>query len=292
VRALVRLAQGRPAAEILPLLPEDGSGELRRLVEAAPLWREAQGSVPEGAVAGLEGLPERSTLAQLALALAYLRAGDETKAEQVAAAVLGRVPGQPTAVALRAKAGGAAVASPAEAGAPAEGKAAEGKAAEGKAAEGKAPAEGKAAEGKVPAEGKAAATDDAAGDAKADGAGKGGKTESTDSLIERGCRLVESGQASEGLEVLRKAKARRANDLDLLLCIGKGYAKQGRTRDALSAYEDALSVSPRFAEALRSAAKAADQLGETDKAVRYYRRFLQERPGDAKAVAYIEAHGG
>ncbi len=269
VRALVRLAQGRPAVEIVPLLPEDGSGELRRLAEAAPLWRDPTDPVPEGAVGGLEALPERGTLAELALALAYLRAGDETRAKEVADAVLGRVPGQPTAVALRARASGAPVPQP------------EGKAPEGKAPEGKAP-EGKAPEGKAP--------DDATEPGKPDG--KPARAESVDALIDRGCRLVESGEAGEGLEVLRRAKARRPGDLDLLLCIGKGHAKQGRTRDALVAYEDALRVSPRFANALQSAAKAADKLGETEKAVRYYRRFLAERPGDAKAVAYIEAHGG
>lgn len=278
VRALVRLAQGRTAAEIVPLLPESGSDELRRLVEAGPLWHDALAPVPEGVVGGLEGLPERSTLAQLALALAYLRAGDEAKAQQMAEGVLGRVPNQPTALALRAKATGAAVASAGGA----EGKVVEGKAVE----EGKAPEEGKAVEGKA-VEGKA--PEDAG---KSDGGGKsGGKAESTDSLIDRGCRLVESGDAGEGLDVLRRAKARRANDLDLLVCIGKGLAKQGRLRDALESYEDALRVSPRFAEALQSAARAADKLGETDKAVRYYRRLLAERPGDAKALAYVEAHG-
>jgi cytochrome c-type biogenesis protein CcmH/NrfG len=116
--------------------------------------------------------------------------------------------------------------------------------------------------------------------------------ESVDSLIDRGCRLVESGDAGEGLDVLRKAKARRASDPDLLVCIGKGYAKQGRTRDALEAYDDALRVSPRFAAALQGAARAADKLGETAKAVDYYRKFLSVRPGDDKALAYIKAHGG
>jgi predicted Zn finger-like uncharacterized protein len=274
VRALVRLAQGLPAAEILPLLPEDDSGELRQLVEAAPLWRDPAGPMPAGVVAGLEALPERTTLAELALALAYLRAGDEAKAQQVADAVLGRVPGQPSALALRAKAGGAAVGSPP---AESEGKATEGKATEGKATEGKA-TEGKATEADpVKPEGSGAAKP---------------KVESVDSLIDRGCRLVESGDAGEGLDVLRKAKARRASDPDLLVCIGKGYAKQGRTRDALEAYDDALRVSPRFAAALQGAARAADKLGETAKAVDYYRKFLSVRPGDDKALAYIKAHGG
>jgi tetratricopeptide (TPR) repeat protein len=274
VRALVRLAQGRPAKDILGLLPEDGSGELRRLVEAAPLWRDPTAALPEGAVAGLEGLPERSTLAQLALALAYLRAGDETRAQQVADGVLSRVPAQPTALALRAKAGGGPVTSP--------------------AGEAETPAKGKT-EGKAPADTKAEGTPETKASeapSKPDGGSKAPRTESTDALIDRGCRLVESGDAGEGLEVLRKAQARRANDLDLLVCIGKAHAKQGRPREALESYEDALRAAPRFAEALQSAARVADKLGDTDKAKKYYRRLLAERPGDAKALAYLEAHGG
>lgn len=262
VRGLVRLAQGRPGSEILPLLPEEGSAELRQLVAAAPLWRDPSGAVPPGLVAGIEGLSDRGTLAELALVLAYSRAGDDTKALELAQRVLARVPAQPTALAVQAK-HDAAIGSPA------------------------APPEGETEEGATEAPDK-----DPAGTKSGPPAKPVVRTESVDSLIERGCQLVDSGDVSEGLEVLRKAKVRRSTDLDLLSCMGNGHLKQGRTREALKAFDSALRVSPRFAEALQGAARAADKLGETEDAVRYYRRLLTVRQGDPAARAYIEAHGG
>lgn len=286
VRAWLRLAQGRSAEEILPLLPEDGSGELRRLVAAAPLWRDAGAPVPEGVIAGLEGLPERTALAELALALAYLRAGDEAKALQSAAAVLDAVPDQPTALALRASAGGTTVA--AEAGGVAEGS--------GTGTGTGGDDEGSGDDGTGSSSGgdeevaKDTAPDDDGGDDGGSSAPKP-RVESIDSLIGRGCDQVESGDVGGGLELLRKAKARRPRDLDVLLCMGIGHAKQGKTSQALEDFESILSRSPNFAPALKQAAKAADKLGKTDKAVRYYRTLLGSRPGDPTALEYVEKHG-
>lgn len=271
VRALLRLSQGRPPGEIVPLLPEDGSGELRQLVQAAPLWREPTDPVPAGVIDGLAGLPDKSALAELALALGYLRAGDETRALQLAEGVLARVPAQPTALAVKAKASAASPTSP-----------------EPPADDGKAPPPGDDAGTPAPAEGKP--SEDSPEDPEPDEP-KPAKTESVDSLIERGCRLVESGDASDGLELLRKAKARRSKDLDLLVCMGQGHAKQGRHRDALSSYDAALAISPRFAAALAGAARACDKLGDTKRAVDLYRRLLSVRPGDPKALAYVQEHG-
>ncbi len=275
VRARLRLAQGRPAAEILPLLPDDGSGELRKLVEAASLWRDPSAPVPSGVISGLEALGERSVLAELVLGLAYVRAGDETKASSLAQGVLARVPGQPTAVAI----GGGAPA-PVAAGSGDGGGGSTGGDADG----GGDGSTGSQADGK--ADGDAPAADD----------GKAAtpkvKAESVDSLIERGCSLVEDGDAGAGLDLLRKARSRRPGDLDMLLCTGMAHSKQGRTQKALDAYESALKRSASFAPALRAAAKAADKLGQTDKALRYYRRLLAQRPGDTAAKAYIESHGG
>ncbi|MCH9683391.1 MAG: zinc-ribbon domain-containing protein [Deltaproteobacteria bacterium] len=292
VRARMRLAQGRPAAEILPLLPEDGSGELRQLVAAAPLWREPDGPMPEGVVAGLSGLPERSALGELALSLAYFRADDPTNAAARAQAILDVVPGQPTAFALHALA--TAASGPEASLGDGSGDGATGEGATGAGATGD------------PSSGGTATDDGAAGSGTTGGGATGddgdleiiedddepaAKVESTDSLIDRGCDLVESGDANGALELLRRAKARRPGDLDMLLCTGMAHARKGRTRKALQTYEQALRRSSNFVAALLEAAKAADKLGETEKALNYYRRVLGQRPGDAKAKAYVDAHG-
>lgn len=296
VRARLRLAQGRPPAEILPLLPKDGSGELRQLVMAAPLWRDPSAPIPSGVIDGLEGLSERSVLTDLVLGVAYLRAGDRDKAGALAQAVLGRVPEQPTAVALRTRVEGSAAPDPAGV-----------SAAVASGSGGEAPA-GSGTEATSGSSGETAGSDDT--DASTESASSTGgeapakergsssgtskpavKLESVDSLIDKGCTEVESGNVSAGLDLLRKAKSRRPGDLDLLLCTGQGYAKQGNTQRALRAYEAALRRSPSFASALREAARAADKLGDKDKALRYYRRLLSQRPGDSAARAYIEKNG-
>ncbi len=299
VRARVRLARGRPAAEILPLVPDDGSGELRQLVEASPLWREPEGPVPEGTVAGLRALPQRGALAEVTLSLAYLRSGNAAKAADHAQLVLDVVPGQPTAFALRAAANEAGQGTePAATGSSGDlilddeddsgtgGDPPPGADASTTAGSGSA-----GSTGREPVGDPAAGTADDARGATPSPTEPPVKAESTDSLIERGCELVESGSATEGLELLRRAKARRPGDLDMLLCTGMAHAAKGRTRQALQTYELALRRSTNFAAALRQAAKAADKLGETEKALNFYRRLLGQRPGDAAAKAYVEAHG-
>lgn len=274
VRARLRLAQGRPATEILPLLPEDGSGELVQLVAAAPLWRDAKAPVPDGVIAALQALPERSVLAELTLALAFLRAGDEAKALETADGVLAAVPGQPTAAALRARAGGAPVVG---AGDDASGTGAD--------------EAGSGEDGEETPAGDSAGAPADGGDTKAPADSPKPKVESIDSLIERGCDQAENGDVDSGLELLRKAKARRPRDLDVLLCTGIGHARQGKTSTALQDFESILSSAPNYAPALKQAAKAADKLGQTEKAVRYYRALLGQRPGDSTAIKYLEAHG-
>ncbi|MEM7158738.1 MAG: zinc-ribbon domain-containing protein [Myxococcota bacterium] len=292
VRARMRLAQGRPAAEILPLLPEDGSGELRPLVDAAPLWRDPAAALPDGVIAGLEGLPERSALAQLTLAVAYKRAGDEAKARTVAQAVLDKVPGQPTAMALVK--GGAAGSTPSVAGTATAGTPTP-------AGTGAQPPPKDSEGGAETAAGSTTGGSETAGDSGSGGAAESEsgkapaarkpKTESVDSLIGRGCDAVDSGDVKNGLELLRKAKARRPGDLDLQLCMGLAQAKQGRTGQALESFEKILRKSPSFAPAVRQAAKAAAKMGQTSKAVGHYRKLLELRPRDPTALAYVEKHG-
>ncbi|MEX1365439.1 MAG: tetratricopeptide repeat protein, partial [Nannocystaceae bacterium] len=286
VRARLRLAQGRPAAEILPLLPEGDDGSLRSLVAAASLWRDPEAPVPQGVIAAFEAMSERDVLAELTLAVGYLRAGDEAKALAGAQRVLEAVSGQPTALAVAQRAGGILVGDPAD------------------ASVGSGSGDGSGTEAATPSTGTGGATEDGSddadpstGDAGTEDAGASStkpaapKAESIDSLIGRGCDEVESGDVAAGLELLRKAKARRPRDLDVLLCTGIGHAKQGKTSTALSDFEAILQRSPSFAPALRQAANAADKLGQTDKAVRYYRKLLGQRPGDPKAIAYVEEHG-
>jgi predicted Zn finger-like uncharacterized protein len=276
-RARLRLVEGRPAEEIVALLPE-GADELRHVVTGAPLWRDADARVPEGVISGLEALEQPSVTGRLVLALAYVRSGDREGASRVVDGVLLRSPAQPAALALQAALR-------------------EGSDAQAKKDEPESDATPKA---DVVAD--AGATKDAGATQDA-GATKepkksGGATKATtaglsvDRLIDRGCELVDSGKSSEGIEVLKSAEQRRPTDLDVLVCLGLAYSKQGQHASALRYFERALARNSGYGAALRGAARAAKGAGNTQKAVEYYQRVLKAEPRNAEARAYVDAQGG
>ncbi len=264
-RARLRLVQGRPQAEIVALLPESGADELRALIKAGPLLRDADARVPDGLIADLSALEAPSNLARLVLALAYLRSGDEKGAEQALAPALDEIGGQPTAralvAAIAARQGANDEASPDDS----------------------SGGEGGKADVDVEIE-------DAPSEEKAPERPAGPRI-SIDVLIDRGCGKVESGDAKGGIELLTQAHERRPSDLDVMICLGEGYRKLGSHGAALKWFERALGRNSSFPAALRGAARAAAKTGNEAKALKYYRRVLDGEPSNAEARAYIDAHG-
>lgn len=271
-RARLRLAQGRPPAEIEALLPENSPPELHWLVQAAPLWRDEGAPVPAGAIAGLEKVEDRSDLGELVLALAYLRAGDRDGARTAFERVADVEARGPLAVAMQ----GQLEPTPAPA---ASDEAAEDVDAKEDGEPKEAPSKG-ASESRR-SESKKVESDDASES----------QPRNVDRLIEAGCEKVESGQVSAGLALLEQAQKRRPRDLDVLLCMAEGHRREGRASRAMSFYERALGRSPRLRPALAGAARTAKRLGDTAKAVSYYQRLLGIDPGNAEAKAYVAEHG-
>ncbi|WP_181234375.1 zinc-ribbon domain-containing protein, partial [Enhygromyxa salina] len=104
VRALARLAAGRAEAEVLPLVPKPAA-ELALIVRAAVLWQDLDAPVPPGLLAGLQALPNRTGLGEAALALALLRAGDTTAANNTAERLLTGAEDQMVGLAIRSRVG-------------------------------------------------------------------------------------------------------------------------------------------------------------------------------------------
>ncbi|MCR9160441.1 MAG: zinc-ribbon domain-containing protein [Nannocystaceae bacterium] len=253
-RARVRLAQGRPEDEVLPLVPAD-EPELRALVVGAQLWQDAEARVPTGLISTLAGLSEPSVPARVLLATAYARGGDDVGAAGVRDALASRAPSDPSVVALLA-----AHRSP-------------------------------AAVADVPTPGTDAPVDSGEGPSEEPDETiiikDPPKGMSIDKLIERGCDKVDNGDVSGGLKLLLRAFDRRPNDLDVLVCLGAANRKKGVSTTALRYYEKALKQSPKFMPALLGAARSATKLGEGDKALTYYRRVLAVSPGNAEAKSYV-----
>jgi tetratricopeptide (TPR) repeat protein len=246
--------------------------ELARVSAGAPLWRDAEASVPDGVIAGLEGLPDRGALATMVLAIAVLRAGDEARARELADGVLKGAADESIAIALLARidAARAVKKEPTVAGGP--------------GSKGREPKKGQpAGEAKVPAS-----------DAKTPPGSEADPTSrlSVDALIDRGCAKVEGGSAKEGIELLKKAHERRPADVDAALCLGQGYAKLGSHAKALEFFENALDRSPTMRAALAGAGKSASRLGQEKSALQYYRRLLAQDPDHAAALEYVRAHEG
>lgn len=257
--------------------------ELQLSAIAAPWITEPKAKVPSGLIGGLAELSSPSATSSLLLALAYWRAGDETRAVAEANTLLARVPDQPTAKAL-------VVAAQASQGTSNDG------------GDGAANGDGGGEDGDPAADGANAATDGGADpddgeiievdDDDGGGDGPAQPRVGVDTLIERGCNKVEEGQTADGISMLLRAYDRRPRDVDAMTCLGEGYAKQGKTGTALTFYERVLDISPRFKPAVRGAAMMAEKLGRTSKALQYYERLLDLEPSHGRAKDYIAKHGG
>lgn len=259
-RARVRLALGRPEDEVLPLVPAD-EPELRALVVGAQLWGDASARVPSGLISTLAGLSEPSVPAQVLLATAYARGGDDVGAASIRDALESRAASDPSVKALLAAHGDAA----AVADTPKD----------------------------PPGSDPSADTSPDSGEAPVEEPDETiiikdpPKGMSIDKLIEKGCDKVDNGDLSGGLKLLLRAFDRRPNDLDVLVCLGAANRKKGVSTTALRYYEKALKQSPKFMPALLGAARSASKLGEGDKALGYYRRVLAVSPGNAEAKSYV-----
>ncbi len=260
VRALGRLAAGRDTVEIMPLIPE-GELELELIVRAAVLWRDGSAPVPDGLVADLQGLAAPSGLAEGALALALVRANDEPGARNVLERLLVRANDQIVGVALRTRLG-----EPTE-------------------------TETGAEAGETGAEtgetGEDAGTIAKAPPIPVPVPGGGGGGSSFDKLLDRGCEAARNGSAEAGVDLLLKAFDDQPNDLDVLVCLGDGYARQGQNRRAADFYDRALDRSPKFKPALAGAAEIAVKTGATVRAIKLYETLLSVDPDHPDAKAFL-----
>lgn len=263
VRALARLAAGRDAVEVLPLVPEDAR-ETELIVQGAVLWRDAAAPVPEGLVAGLQGLDSRSGLGEAVLALAFVRANDETAARNVLERLLVRADDQIVGVALRVRLGAAEIGdAAAETGET-------GETGEAEVLVAKAPP--------IPSDVTPASTS---------GSGGGGGGSSFEKLVERGCEAARNGSAETGINLLLDAYDGHSSDLDVLVCLGDGYIRQGQRRRAGDFYDKALGHSPKHKPALEGAAEVAAKSGETGRATTLYETLLTVDPGNPDAKAFL-----
>jgi Tfp pilus assembly protein PilF/ADP-heptose:LPS heptosyltransferase len=124
-----------------------------------------------------------------------------------------------------------------------------------------------------------------------------GKPDAVDALHLLGCVLFQAGRQEEGLDLVERTLARdpsnpgfvanaasmrrvRANALN---DAGVALLREGRSDDALRAFDAAHVLDPRNADALNNRGIALQRRGELDAAAASYARAIEARPGFAQA---------
>lgn len=275
-RAKLRLAEGRPVAEIAALLPESAKEE-RLITRLAPVWRD---KVPGEAdvVSQLDTLPPQTALGRSALALARHQANEPEKARGVALTLHGLADDQPVANALLEamgeappagdptgetgevidEEGGDIIEDPIEAG---EG--------------GDAPP---VVAGTGPKKG-------------GGGGGGGGGGSRLDKLIDKGCGQIKSDAAAANKTLLKAFDIAPAN-LEVLTCLGDANMKLGKAHRALVFYEKILDRSSNHVAGLKGAARASKKIGSKGDALAYYKRVLDIDKNNSEAKKYVEGQEG
>jgi hypothetical protein len=112
--------------------------------------------------------------------------------------------------------------------------------------------------------------------------------------VRRAERLVAAGKVDEAVTVLEAetASGTGAKDPFALLVLGHARARLGRDLEAIAAYDQALALDPRVADA-RLRDDAAAMLGRKDRAVPLAALALLARAGDPGHAAIVDAasHG-
>lgn len=300
------------------LLPSYRDQELRAAAISAPLWRGpgADDALADGVLAQLKAIEPPTALVRILLAQGYLRVGAVEPARRELDLVLAGAPGQPLAAAMRRSIGGplVAVASPPVGDppdafiedppepTPPEPVAKPDPVAVTPVAPKPVPVEPEP----VPVEPKPAPVDPPpvdptptdATDPKpakptpAKPTPDAGKKKGYDALLADGCKLVRSGKAAEGFEILKQAFDLNPTAVAVTVCMAEAHHELGRDASARALCERALRKSPSDRRALLLAAELEIAAGNESAALAHYRKILEKTPDDAKAKAYVEAHGG
>jgi tetratricopeptide (TPR) repeat protein len=97
------------------------------------------------------------------------------------------------------------------------------------------------------------------------------------------------GDAAAATQAYAQAAASLPRDADLAFRIGLMHAGHGRWAEAAAAYEDALRRDPRHAASHLGLARAAEQLGDPQRALTHYRAALENEPPKAGAALREQA---
>ena len=118
------------------------------------------------------------------------------------------------------------------------------------------------------------------------------KKKAYDTLLADGCKLVRSGKADAGFDLLKQAFDLKPNAVAVTVCMAEAHHALGRDASARALCDRALRSSPSDRRALLLAAELELARGNESAAKAHYRKVLENHPDDNKAKSYLDAHGG
>ncbi|MGB1275712.1 MAG: tetratricopeptide repeat protein, partial [Nannocystaceae bacterium] len=271
VEAALDLVEGKEVPAILSGLPIQGAEVMRLVVEASPLWRDPQVSVPPGLISRLRSVSRPPTTIESVLALALVRSRDNKRALAVVEQVLARVDDQPTALTLKPWI--------------------EAKIAAEEAAGGDS---GAIDDGALPSESGGNGSSETNGASETNGTKPTRRRLTGDEQRKRteaACQEVRSGDLAKGLgQLLTIADGLKPVPFNTALCLGEGFAKQSRYAPALTWFEKAAAQQPRNVQAREGAGKAAARTNKTKAAIRHYSMLRDVNPNHPDAISYLAKH--
>ncbi len=304
--ARLELASGTDITETYPivLLPTYRDPELHQAALAAPLWRAGNEPIDPELVSEivdqLREVEQPTVLIRLLGALAAVRAGDREHARAVADRVLAEVPGQPLAMSVLTMLGPGDMIAAVDATAPHAPTTA---APPPSAPQPPAPVDNDAPGRPTPPSQRDAAPTPAVEPSPAT-SGDGTKPKAPlatrdprdkkgyEALLAEGCKLVRSGEAQRGFDLLKEAFDLNPNAVAVTVCMAEAHHQLGRDASARALCERALKRAPSDRRALLLAAELELARGNESTALDHYRKILQTHPDDAKAKAFVESRGG
>lgn len=120
-------------------------------------------------------------------------------------------------------------------------------------------------------------------DGDGDSGGSSGSM-SYDSLLSRAEKRAESGNCKSAMQLYQKALDVNPVGVGALTGLGYCHIDARQFASAQAQFRAALSISPRYQEALLGVAEAYQQQGLKAQAVKAYQRFLDEHPGSPRAA--------
>ena len=97
-------------------------------------------------------------------------------------------------------------------------------------------------------------------------------------------RLAESGAAAQAIAVLERAKSAGVPSYELAFNLGSAYLLNQDPARALTAYDEALAISPDALPALRQAAVVAERQNELERSLSYWMRARKLAPEDPEIL--------